>query len=93
MRYFEVHKEVLTGTLVSGECFSDGEYINLPDDQETAEMTTGFSVYVYDEGGIREDTIFYPVSTNTETWENNEDKVLEKIKQDFPPIEWQNNAW
>lgn len=93
MKTFEVHKEELRGSLMSAECYADGEFINEADEMEIVSMTTGFSVYVYDEQGVREDTIFYPVKTDTESWENNEEQVLEQIKRDFPAGEWQNNAW
>lgn len=93
MKYFEVHKEELVGTVVSGEIFADGEWVNLPDDMEQHSLTTGFSVYEYDENGVREDTTFYPVTTDTETWEDNSEEQIENIKRDYPPDLWQNNSW
>lgn len=93
MKYFEVHKEELRGSVMSGECYADGEFINEADELEVRAIPTGFSVYVYDEGGVREDTEFYPITIDTSAWETDEEKVLEKIKQDFPPTEYQNNEW
>ena len=93
MRYFDVKKETLVGTLVSGTVFSDGEYADLPDDIEQREITTGFSVFEYDEQGMTERVNFYPVKIDLEAWATNEDEVLGKIKDDYQPLEWQNNNW
>ena len=93
MKYFEVNKETLTGTLVTGQVYGDGEYVNLPDDIEQRELTIGFSVSEYEEDGMIENVEFYPVQIDTEGWTTNEDTVLEKIKQDYQPNEWQNNNW
>lgn len=93
MRYFDVKKETLVGTLVSGTVFSDGEYADLPDDIEQREITTGFSVFEYDEQGMTERVNFYPVKIDLEAWTTNEDEVLGKIKEDYQPLEWQNNNW
>ena len=93
MKYFQVNKEELIGTLTTGEIYSDGEYVNLPDDIEQRNLTMGYSVSIYDENGMIEDVKYYPVKIDTESWETNEDEVLEKIKADFPAGEWQNNQW
>lgn len=93
MRYFEVHKEELRGSVMSGEVYSDGEYVNEADELEIRTITTGFSVYEYDEQGVRQDTEFYPVETNMETWEDNSNDVLNYIMEDHPASEWQNNNW
>ena len=92
-KYFEVHKEELVGTIVSGEIYSDGDYINLPDDMEQRSIITGYSVYEYDEQGVRQNTEFYPVATDMGTFEDNEDEVLSKIIKEHDPSEWQNNNW
>lgn len=93
MKYFSVNKEELIGTLTTGEICSDGEYVNLPDDIEQRTLTMGYSVSIYEENGMIEDTKYYPVNIDTESWTTNEDEVLEKIKADFPAGEWQNNNW
>lgn len=93
MKYFQVNKEELIGTLTTGEIYSDGEYVNLPDDIEQRNLTMGYSVSIYGEDGMIEDVKYYPVKIGTESWETNEDEVLEKIKVDFPAGEWQNNQW
>ncbi len=93
MKYFSVNKEELIGTLTTGEIYSDGEYVNLPDDIEQRNLTMGYSVSVYGEDGMIEDVKYYPVKIDTESWTTNEDEVLEKIKADFPAGEWQNNQW
>lgn len=93
MRYFTVEKEVLRGSLLSGKIFSDGEYKEEPDEEEIKGMTTGYNVWEYNEDGMTDRVVFYKVDTDTETWTDNEDEVLEKIKADYPASEWQNNEW
>ena len=93
MRYFDVKREELVGTLVSGTICSDGDYYNLPDDIEQRSLTTGFSVFEYNEQGMTERVKFYPVKIDLEAWATNDDEVLEQIKQDYQPPKWQNNVW
>lgn len=93
MKYFEVHKEELRGSLMSGEIYADGEYINEADELEIRTLTTGFSVYEYDEQGVRTGTEFYPVSTDMGGWSDDADEVLKQIKADHPANEWQNHDW
>lgn len=93
MKYFQVNREELIGTLTTGEIDSDGEYTNLPDDIEQRNITIGFSVSEYGEDGMIENVEFYPVQIDTESWTTNEDEVLEQIKADYPAGEWQNNNW
>ncbi len=93
MRYFEVKKEELCGTLVGGSVYSDGEYVDLPDDIEQRTITTGFSVWEYEESGMTGNVEFYPVKIDFESWTTNEDEVIEQIKADHPAGEWQNNEW
>lgn len=93
MKYFTVDKETLSGMMTTGEVYSDGEYVSLPDDVEAREITMGFSVSEYDEQGITQNVKFYPVATDMESLEDNADEVLEQIKQDYPAGEWQNNNW
>ena len=93
MKYFSVNKEELVGTMTTGEVCSDGEYSSLPDDIEARSITLGFSVSIYGEDGMIEDVKFYPVATDTESFSDNCDEVLEKIKADYPAPDWQNNNW
>lgn len=94
MNYFEVRKEVLNGTIRQFNVCIDGTHAGTGESEgESKEITTGFSVWEYDEQGITEDVKFYPVETNTETWEDNEQIVLDKIIQDHPAGLWQNNEW
>ena len=93
MKYFEVHKEELRGSLMSGEIFADGEYINEADELEIRTLTTGFSVYEYDEQGVRTGTEFYPVSIDMGDWSDDTEEVIENIKRDYPADEWQNHSW
>lgn len=93
MKYFSVNREELVGMTTTGEIFSDGEYKDLPDDVEARNITMGFSVMEYNESGMIENVRFYPVETDMESLTDNSDKVLDKIKEDYSPTEWQNNNW
>ena len=94
MKSFMVNKEELVGMITTGEIFSDGEYVNLPDDVEARTITTGFSVSEYREDGMIERVVFYPVKVDMESWTTNEDEVLEEIKKDYrPELGWQSNNW
>lgn len=98
MKYFEVEREYL---VIHGmkryEINSDGsqgadaydtEYDHMP-----REITTGYVVNSYYENGEHYMTDFYPVQTDTSQWTDNSEEVLEQIKEDYPPTEWQNNRW
>lgn len=94
MKYFDVEKETLYGNLYIGVVNSDGSQAELPEDLgERTEITLGFLVIERDEEGTNQNQKYYSVRTNGETYENNEEEVLEKIKQDYPPTEWQNHNW
>lgn len=94
MRYFSVNKETLSGMMTTGEIYSDGEYVSLPDDVEAREITMGFSVSEYDEQGRLQNVGFYRVKTDMGDLTNNEDKVLNTIKEIYSADEgWQNNNW
>lgn len=93
MKYFAVNREELVGMTTTGEVFSDGEYINLPDDVEARTITMGFSVMEYGEDGMIENVKFYGVHTDMESLADDADAVLEQIKADYPAGDWQNNNW
>lgn len=93
MEYFKVNKETLSGMMTTGEVYSDGEYVDLPDDIEAREITMGFSVTEYGEDGRITDVKFYPVSTDMEGLSDDSEKILEQIKQDYPAPDWQNDQW
>ena len=93
MKYFSVNKEELVGMMTTGEVYSDGEYKNLPDDIEARNITMGFSVMEYGENGMIENVKFYAVKTDMESLANNEEEVLNKIKEDYKAGEWQNHDW
>ena len=93
MKYFSVNKETLSGMMTTGEVYSDGEYVNLPDDIEAREIVMGYSVMEYGENGMIENVKFYPVATDMESFEDDSEFVLDKIKQDYTAPEWQNNQW
>lgn len=93
MRYFDVKREELRGSLMSGVVYSDGEYIEEADEVEMRTLTTGFNVWEYDENGMTERVVFYPVKTDMESWTDDSDIVLEHIKSIYTPDKWQNNNW
>ena len=93
MKHFSVNKETLSGMMTTGEVYSDGEYVNLPDDIEAREIVMGYSVMEYGENGMIENVKFYPVATDMESFEDDSEFVLDKIKQDYPAPDWQNNQW
>lgn len=94
MKYFEVRKEVLDGTTRQYNVLMDGTHAGTSEsDGEAREITTGFSVWEYDEQGMTENVEFYPVETDMGDFTNNEQEVLEKIISDHQPTEWQNNEW
>lgn len=94
MRYFTVEREVMRAVPVCYGVARDGS--QLADEWEEdweQEITTGFTVHVYEEGGTQYHTEFYPVLTNTEGWTDNAEDVLARIERDYPPSEYQNNEW
>lgn len=94
MKYFEVRKEVLDGTTRQYNVLIDGTHAGTSESEgEAREVTTGFSVWEYAEDGTTENVEFYPVETDMGDFTNNEDEVLEKIKADHNPSEWQNHDW
>lgn len=94
MKYFEVQKEVMRGAPVMFNVYSDGAQSSDEWEEDfVQEITTGFAVKYYDEDGTGGDTTFYPCKVDFGTWGANEEEVLEEIKRDFPPTEWQNNEW
>ena len=109
MRYFEVEKEKLFGDTKRYPVNSDGTWGGDSYDVDSDDMATavvvGFTINVYDEQGLRQDTEFYPVVSDmskspicddTGEWvfDNNEQEVLAKIWEDHKPEDgWQNNMW
>lgn len=111
MMYFEVEKEKIYGRTLRYPVNSDGTQGggNYEVDNDKGEIATaiviGFVVNVYDEQGLRQDTQFYPVVSDTSkspicddtgdwVFESNEREVLAKIWEDHAPEDgWQNNMW
>ena len=94
MRYFSVNKEELSGMVKTGEIYSDDTYVNGVGDIECRTITLGYSVSEYDEQGMLQNVEFYKVTTDMGDLTNDEDKVLEKIKDDYSADKgWQNNNW
>ena len=94
MKYFDVRKEELRGSLVLGLIYSDGEYSEEANETDIRTLTMGFDVVEYSENGMAGKVNFYPVKINAEDWTTNEDEVLKQIKEDYSPEKgWQNNNW
>lgn len=95
MRYFSVEKEAFDGQCSTGIVERDGGFMGAPDiDTEYRQITTGFSVFEYDDETMMTETVkWYPVKTDFRDWTNNADEVLDKIEQDHQPDEWQCNEW
>lgn len=57
-------------------------------------LSTGFNVWEYNEEGMTEKVVFYPVKIDTESWTTNEDEILKEIKRDYrSELGWQNHNW
>lgn len=99
MIYFEVEREFVRGKMFRHEVESDGSQasdsysVDDEDANDVFEMTIGYVVNTYDEQGMHLDTNFYKVDTDTATWQDNADEVLEQIKANYPAGEYQNNRW
>ena len=94
MRYFEVRAEVLSGTTRQYNVCIDGSHAGTSESEgEMREITTGFSVWEYEEDGETIGVEFYPVITDTSEWTDNADEVLKQIETDHQPDEWQNHEW
>lgn len=94
MMYFNVEKEVLAGARMVGLCASDGTPEVGYNKAEDLEITLGFTVHVWNDEESFEDE-WYPVKTDTSTSEyrNDEEEVIEKIKEDHPAGEWECFNW
>lgn len=93
-RYFEVRKEVLSGKTRQYNVCIDGTPAGTSESEgDEKEIVLGFVVWEFDENGVEEDTIYYPVKTDTETFKNNEEEVLAEIINDHPAERWQNHEW
>lgn len=96
MKYFQVEREYLRGSVMFGKVYSDGEPIDEFDEREVKEITTGFSVWEYegDSVGTTIGVEFYPVHTDTSDWTDDSEQVLNKIKEEYSADKgWQNPAW
>lgn len=94
MKYFRVEEEYMEGFTNRREVFSDGEPVgDAYSVDETVRIYLGYNVFEEDEQGMTQNVEFYPVKTDTQTFESNALEVLEQIKRDYPAGEWQNNNW
>ena len=94
MRYFQVEREELRGSIMAGECYADGEYIDEAHEREIRSLTIGFSVWQYDEDGETIAVDFYPVKTDMGDFTDDSEEVIKQIRADYAPEKgWQNNNW
>lgn len=90
MRYFTMEKEVMRGLPVAYEVNAEGRAIGSECNVlEVHEICIGFTVSELGKDGRTEKTVFYPVSTDTRTFLDNSEEVLEKIAMDYSV----NNGW
>lgn len=93
MKTFTVEKEFLQAPRKYYVVQSDGGRVGDEWDGEIVEIVTGYTVHIYDESGMQEDTEFFPVVTNTQTMENNEERVLRVIRNKYNAGEYENYDW
>lgn len=108
MRYFTVEKEYLLGEVWRYEVNSDGtragDRYSVESEDIGNKLVLGFLFQEYDEQGLLQNVEFYPVKsdmskepladdTGVYVYQNNEGEVLERIKDEHPADEWQNNCW
>lgn len=94
MKHFRVEEEWVSGIPRRMEVASDGEQIGEGyDTSEIVNITLGYNVFVEGEDGRTEGVEFYPVSTNMETFDDNHEQVLDRIKRDYPAPDWENVSW
>lgn len=99
MKYFDVEKEILVikdirRYGVCTDCTPATPSYDVDYEEKPKEIVAGFTVYEFDEDDTSAKHIeFYPVETNMATYENNEQEVLDKIREKYDPSEWQNNNW
>ena len=81
MRYFTVERREIVGTIVSGEGDSEGEYLVLPQDEESgASREIDYVVYELDENGVMLEVRY--------------GLTLDEIKKEYSADKgWQNNSW
>lgn len=108
MRYFEVEAEYIGGENyrypVNADGTKGGEKYDVDGDpnDRPVRVLIGYLVIEYDENGYTKDCEFYEVETDFAGVEqgefgaeftSNKDHVLQVIKDEHDPSEWQNNMW
>lgn len=101
MKYFDVERIVIGGKQYRELVASDGTVLDEMagyTDDNPIRIVAGFMVIEYGEDGHEGYAeCFYPVHTRYDDLgvptDNDEVEVLDKIRHDFPPSEYQNNDW
>ena len=92
MKYFEVIKKELTGTVVSGPVDCGGDYLELPEDEDPKTIVLGYSVVEGNDEGFT-GMKFYSVHIDPYDGSTDEDEVLDRIRSEHDASEWQNHNW
>lgn len=93
MKYFDVYKLYIRGQFEEYDCLSDGSddgRVISNDDREHL-WFIGFEVWEYEEDGTTIERKKYYVDRGRTG--ATADDLLDRIKEEHPACEWQNNNW
>lgn len=94
MKYFTVELGTVKGRLEYQEVASDGTAIGMPDKTEVEmDIPIEFFVREYDEDNVEVGSKSYAIVITDSGMVNNSRTVLERIREEHPAPEWQNNEW
>lgn len=96
MKYFEVYEKKLGGKTMTTLVCSDGSYEYGATSEENiyeprVDEILGYNVVEYEEDGSNMQEVFYNVDRVNGQY--NTDEMLERIKAEHDPSEWQCNNW
>lgn len=92
MKYFEVEEGRIESPIITHAVASDGGWCSGEEVLEDKDdILLWYRVLEYNEDGTGIDVVYYNVSDDGE--HSNADEVLQKIREDHPAGEWQNNDW
>ncbi len=92
MKYFTVEEGRIEANIEThavdsgGGWCSEGETL-----EDKKDILLWYRVIVYNEDDLGVDVVYYNVCDDGE--HSDADEVLERIKKDYPPTEYQNNDW
>lgn len=92
MKYFEVEEGRIESPIITHAVASDGSWCSGGEVLEDKDdILLWYRVLEYNEDGTSLNVVYYNVSDDGE--HSDADEVLERIKNDHPAGEWQNNDW